>query len=120
MILKGDTMTKNIYIIRHCEATGQSAKAPLTEKGFKQASVLANFISGLKIDKIISSPYVRALQSIKPFAEENNLEVEIDERLGERILSSVSFPDWLEKLEATVTDLDMKAENQVMRRRYEL
>ena len=103
-------MTKNIYIIRHCEATGQLAEAPLTEKGFRQASALANFLSGIKVDKVISSPYVRALQSIQPFAEENNLEVEIDERLSERILSSVSLYDWREKLEATFYDLDLKYE----------
>ena len=40
----------------------------------------------------------------------HNLEVEIDERLSERMLSSVSLSDWLEKLEATFYDLDLKFE----------
>lgn len=36
-------MEKKIYIVRHCEAQGQSKEANLTEKGFDQAIYVANF-----------------------------------------------------------------------------
>lgn len=34
---------KRIYVIRHCEAQGQSSNAPLTERGQEQAKRLATF-----------------------------------------------------------------------------
>lgn len=34
-------MEKAIYIIRHCEATGQAREASLTENGFRQAKILS-------------------------------------------------------------------------------
>lgn len=103
-------MEKNIYVIRHCEATGQAADSPLTKKGFEQAEELSIFLSNKAIDKIFSSPYLRAVQSIKPYADKNELDIECDDRLTERVLSSTYFPDWLEKLEATFYDLDLKYE----------
>ncbi|MEC5426088.1 histidine phosphatase family protein [Virgibacillus sp. C22-A2] len=104
-------MNKNIYIIRHCEAEGQSSDSPLTEKGVIQANELSNFLSSdIKVDRIISSPFLRAIQTIRPFVENNNIEIELDSRLSERVLSSTFFPDWMEKLEATFRRMDLKYE----------
>lgn len=103
-------MNKNIHIIRHCEAEGQAFDASLTKRGFKQANELADFLAEIKMDRVISSPFFRAIQTIKPFTERENLEVELDHRLTERVLSSTSFPDWMSKLEATFEDMDLKYE----------
>jgi 2,3-bisphosphoglycerate-dependent phosphoglycerate mutase len=105
----GETrMGKKIYIIRHCEAKGQPPESPLTEKGNIQALELSEFFSGIKIDKIVSSPYLRAVQTIEPLANKLNLEIELDSRLTERILSQNNLPDWMEKLRATFEDLELK------------
>lgn len=103
-------MNKKIYIIRHCEAEGQGPDARLTNNGKAQASRLSACLSGEKVDRIVSSPFVRAVQTIEPFAAEQQLKIEIDNRLRERVLSAVSMPDWLIKLEATYQDLDLKYE----------
>ncbi|MDY0406775.1 histidine phosphatase family protein [Virgibacillus sp. 179-BFC.A HS] len=103
-------MRKRIYIIRHCEAEGQSLKAPLTVNGLNQAAELANFFRNRKVERIISSPFTRAVQSIRPLGQRANINVEIDDRLSERVLSSVDLPDWFEKLKETFTDLDLKFE----------
>jgi len=103
-------MNKNIYIIRHCEAEGQSSDSPLTERGYTQANELSDFLLDIKVDRIISSPFLRAIQTIKPFAGNKNIEIEIDSRLSERVLSSNFFPDWMDKLEATFNDMDLKYE----------
>ncbi|WP_404349363.1 histidine phosphatase family protein [Sutcliffiella horikoshii] len=103
-------MSKNIYIVRHCEAEGQPAEAQLTGKGFKQAGELAKFFSNTPIDRIISSPFLRAIQSIEPLSKETNSSIEVDERLAERTLSCVDLPDWLEKLKETYDDLELKYE----------
>lgn len=103
-------MDKNIYIIRHCKAEGQSKESQLTEIGFTQATELSSFLSDIKVDRIISSPFLRAIQTIKLFAEKRDINIEIDSRLSERVLSSISFSDWLDKLNATFNNLELKYE----------
>jgi predicted acetyltransferase/broad specificity phosphatase PhoE len=101
---------KKIYLIRHCEADGQPAEAPLTERGFHQAILLSEFFSDVPIDRIIASPYKRAVQSIEPLAKILNLEIATNDLLTERVLSSKNLSDWLEKLRATFDDFDLKFE----------
>ncbi|WP_017378865.1 histidine phosphatase family protein [Paenisporosarcina sp. TG-14] len=99
---------KTLYFVRHCSATGQISEAPLTELGHQQAQELASFFKDIQIDHIISSPFIRAQDSISPTAHEKNLSLIIDNRLAERILSTSDLPDWLELLEKTFTDLNLK------------
>ncbi|MGD6780267.1 histidine phosphatase family protein [Sutcliffiella horikoshii] len=103
-------MSKNIYIVRHCEAEGQPAESRLTEKGNEQAQELAGIFSNTPINRIVTSPFMRAIQSIEPLSKETNIKIEVDDRLAERTLSSIDLPDWMEKLEATYEDLDLKYE----------
>ncbi|MGG0174695.1 histidine phosphatase family protein [Gottfriedia acidiceleris] len=101
-------MEKEIYIIRHCEAEGQPYEANLTERGLIQAKHLSNFFSKIKVDQIISSPFLRAIQSIEPTSNEMKIDIVLDKRLSERKLSSIDLPDWLEKLKATFEDMELK------------
>lgn len=98
---------KQIFLIRHCEAEGQPPEAPLTDKGFKQALELSKFLSNIEIDRIISSPYKRAIDSIQPLAKNIGVEVETDRRLTERILSTHPMSDWFEKLRITFEDSEL-------------
>jgi len=98
---------KKIFVVRHCEAEGQPKKSPLTLNGQKQADVLGSFLANFNIERIIASPFVRAIQSAKPLSHITNIDIEIDERLSERILSTYDLPDWLIKLAATYDDLDL-------------
>ncbi|MBP2078274.1 histidine phosphatase family protein [Oceanobacillus polygoni] len=97
---------KKIYFVRHCSAHGQHRDSPLTNEGIKQARELASFFKDLNItfDLILSSPYLRAIESIKPFAELTNTTVQIDERLKERILSEEPAEDWMDALEQSFLD----------------
>lgn len=101
---------KNVYIVRHCEAEGQSSDSQLTEQGLKQALDLSEFFSESKVNRIISSPYERAIQSIQPLAKLINVEVEIDENLIERVLSTKDISDWKDKLRTTFEDELLKFE----------
>ncbi|MFF1991243.1 histidine phosphatase family protein [Bacillus mycoides] len=100
---------KKIIVIRHCSATGQKRDAELTFAGKDQANTLATFLleNQLQIDHIISSPFVRAIDSIRHYALKANLSIEEDERLAERILSNVQMDDWMQKLESTFTNIDI-------------
>lgn len=100
-------MRKLIYIIRHCKASGQEPSAELTEEGWTQAERLANRLAHEGIQRIVSSPFTRAIQSIEPLARRLDVEIETDSRLIERTLSNAALPDWLTCLQATFNDLDV-------------
>ncbi|MBK3494617.1 histidine phosphatase family protein [Viridibacillus sp. YIM B01967] len=101
---------KKIYIIRHCKAAGQEREAMLTVEGIEQAKQLAESLQQYEIKRIISSPFTRAIQTIEPFAKKAQIDIERDERLAERILSTQNIDDWLEKLQQTFLDMDVKYE----------
>jgi 2,3-bisphosphoglycerate-dependent phosphoglycerate mutase len=84
-----------LYIVRHCKAAGQQPEAVLTADGHLQAVQLAEQLAALPIERIISSPFLRAKQSIAPLAERLGLQINIDARLAERVLASPEPPDWL-------------------------
>ncbi len=98
--------SKTLYIVRHCKAAGQQHDAPLTAEGVIQATQLAERLALLPIQRIISSPFLRATQSITPLAQRLGLPIATDARLAERILSSAELPDWIAALQATFDDLD--------------
>jgi 2,3-bisphosphoglycerate-dependent phosphoglycerate mutase len=102
-------MEKRLYIVRHCKAAGQAIDAPLTAEGELQAQQLAAFFADKPIDRIISSPYVRAIKTIEPLAKKLNLPIEQDERFGERVLfgDGQFTEDWLEKFERTFEDFNL-------------
>lgn len=107
---RGTYSMKNIYFIRHCSAKGQYKDSPLTNKGVRQSYALANFFheQRIPIDRMISSPYLRAVDSIRPFAQTKKINIDLDERLQERVLSSEPLDDWYEILEHTFHDMDYK------------
>ncbi|MCY0877037.1 MAG: phosphoglycerate mutase family protein [Firmicutes bacterium] len=96
-----------IYVIRHCEAAGQSEDAPLTAKGFEQAELLATFLQEIGIERVICSPYLRAQQSVAPFVQRNNIPLTVDNRLSERVLSDSNMDNWLHCLRQTFDDFDL-------------
>jgi Fructose-2,6-bisphosphatase len=99
---------KRIWLVRHCKAAGQAPEAPLTEEGVTQAERLADFFAGMKVDRIVASPFERAVASIRPYAARSGLAIETDGRLSERVLSTEPLPDWMDKLKASFADLDAR------------
>lgn len=101
-------MDKTVYLVRHCQATGQELQAELTEEGKEQAKELMYFLENRNIKHIISSPFTRAIQSIQPTADTLGLQVEIDDRLAEHKLVSKNLKDWLERIEESFQDRELK------------
>jgi len=98
---------KKIYLIRHCKATGQEPLAELTNEGKEKALDLVPILDGFHIDHIISSPYKRAVQTVKPFSESKGIPIIIEGNLQERVLSGEPLEDWLEKLRRTFVEKDL-------------
>ena len=97
-------MKKKIYLVRHCQATGQEPTASLTREGRNQSIQLAQTLESIPFDRLYSSPYRRAVQSIEPLALQLDKSITLDERLEERRLSGELIENWLEELEKTFND----------------
>lgn len=96
-------------LIRHCTATGQEPDAPLTETGRQQSQMLADFLSNYLIDHITTSEYLRARQSIEPFASQSDLTIHQDARLNERTLSAEPLENWQDVVSDSFEDHDLRA-----------
>jgi 2,3-bisphosphoglycerate-dependent phosphoglycerate mutase len=86
---------KRIFLIRHSKAAGQEPEAPLLEEGTRQAQELAEFLHQMDIDYLITSPYRRAVDTIRPLSERLGKEIHTDERLIERVLSTGYLENWM-------------------------
>ena len=103
-------MGKVLYVVRHAKAEGQEPIAQLTAEGQIQAIHLKKQLQELGIERIVSSPFLRAIQTVHPFASEEGIDIELDDRLAERMLSTINMEDWLEKLAHTFDDPDLRFE----------
>lgn len=97
-------MASEIYLIRHCQATGQAPEAPLTEAGRAQALRLRDHLAALPIARVVSSPFLRARDSAAPLATRLGLTVAIDARLSERVLGADPAADWRNRLRLSFAD----------------
>ncbi len=99
---------KMIYFIRHAQSEANLKDIlasrqdfPLTEKGRRDAAAIASeFAQMVKLDRIVSSPLIRAQQTARPIAEAFGLKVEIDERLTEQelgIYTGMSYSELWER-----------------------
>jgi 8-oxo-(d)GTP phosphatase len=78
-----------VYVLRHTKA-GQSwseggldEERPLTRRGRKQALRLVERFQGIDLQRIVSSPFVRCVQTVEPLAEARGITLETAPELGE-------------------------------------
>lgn len=68
-----------IYFIRHTEADASindQRTRPLTQKGLSDRKVITRFFQDKQIHAVLSSPYVRTVETITEFAESINQKIE--------------------------------------------
>lgn len=93
-----DTMTI-VYFVRHAEpnySNRNDYERELTEKGMADRELVMKYFSDKNIDVVISSPYKRAVDTIKPFADMFEHEIEIVDDFRERRVDSI----WIEDFKA--------------------
>lgn len=79
----------HVYLVRHAKAgerrawTGDDFHRPLSTKGWKQSTRVGDRLAALDPQLLLSSPYVRCIQTLEPLGERLGLSVEIDKRLCE-------------------------------------
>ena len=80
-----------LLVIRHASAghrgdwRGDDSKRPLDERGRRQAAAFVDQLAPFAIERIISSPFVRCVQSVEPLAAARGLEVEVVQDVAEGV-----------------------------------
>ena len=93
----------SLVLIRHALAGDPKAwladdrVRPVDEQGRREAQALVAALAGQPLNRIVSSPYVRCVQTVEPLAGACRLEIELDDRLGADRLHDV--PQVLAELE---------------------
>ena len=100
--------TSTVLCIRHCQSIGQAPDASLTDQGHADAQRLIPALQAWKPDHLVSSSYVRARQTIEPFARAVNRPVVLDDRLVEHRFCEPGFQDWRELLAKSFDDIDLR------------
>lgn len=73
-----------IYILRHEDRTSDATMfSPLTKEGLNNSIKLIDILDKLNIDIIYSSPFIRTLQTVQPFAKQNNMKINLEYSLSE-------------------------------------
>ena len=71
-----------VVLVRHATAgdrskwRGDDRLRPLDDRGRRQAAALPEALSGIPISRILTSPFVRCVQTVEPLAAALRLEVE--------------------------------------------
>ncbi|WP_109529283.1 MULTISPECIES: histidine phosphatase family protein [Nocardia] len=82
-------MRSSIFLVRHAQSVPPTPNGPteyqrpLTEEGRTQANQLADSLADLNPGVVMSSPYLRAIQTLEPSARQWNLPIHTDQQLRE-------------------------------------
>ncbi len=80
-----------MLLIRHGSAgdraawDGDDRARPLDERGLRQAASLVELLAPYAIDRILSSPAVRCVQTVESLAHARELAIEVREELAEEL-----------------------------------
>ncbi|MBV8159769.1 MAG: histidine phosphatase family protein, partial [Acidimicrobiia bacterium] len=78
-----------VLLVRHGRAgsrkywKGADIERPLSKKGRHQAEGLVDMLARYRVKRVLSSPYVRCVQTVEPLAEKLKLKVERRPALAE-------------------------------------
>jgi phosphohistidine phosphatase SixA len=92
----------SLLLIRHAFAgdssrwEGDDTGRPLDARGRRQATGLVGVLDRFELERIVSSPYLRCIETVEPLADARQLEIEHDDALGADRLGDV--PTVLERL----------------------
>jgi 2,3-bisphosphoglycerate-dependent phosphoglycerate mutase len=97
-----------IYLVRHAHSTytPDELGRGLTEKGIQDAERMTAVLAKEDIDLVLSSPYQRAIDTVRGVALKKSLNIELDERFRERHLAGSPVTDFEAAVKAVWDDPD--------------
>lgn len=79
----------HLYLVRHAKAgerrlwTEDDLDRPLSKRGWKQSELLGKRLAKIGPSRLISSPYVRCVQTLEPLSARIDQAIGVDDRLRE-------------------------------------
>lgn len=109
----GGSITK-VYFVRHAKpdfSVKDDLIRPLTEEGINASKKVTEFLMDKNITKIYSSPYKRAIDTIKDFSEKFKLDINVIDDFRERKIDSVWIEDFVSFSKNQWKDFNYKLDN---------
>ncbi|MFI5358242.1 MAG: histidine phosphatase family protein [Opitutales bacterium] len=97
-----------VLCLRHCQSSGQEPDADLTGKGRADAQALAAALARWRPERLVTSPFRRARQTLEPLAQARALPLEVDARFREQRFHGPEFADWRPILRQSFADPDLR------------
>lgn len=108
-------MKTYIYMVRHAVSPfilGDERERGLSDKGHMDAYRIKEILAEEEITHFVSSPYRRAIDTIKYLADASNKEIELHEELRERAIATmeieISEQEILQGIRTSFTDKSFK------------
>ncbi|WP_231186753.1 histidine phosphatase family protein [Haladaptatus sp. DYF46] len=79
-----------LYFVRHAHSPwvpNREAERPLSERWRRDAEHVAAVLADEKIDAVVSSPFARTRQTVRPVADDHGMKIAEDEGFSERQLT---------------------------------
>ncbi len=86
-----------VFFVRHAEPNYENhddASRELSNKGLEDRILVTDFLMDKQIDIVLSSPYKRAIDTIRDFAEEKDMDITIIDEFRERRVDSRWIEDF--------------------------
>lgn len=89
LLARRSTETRPLYVVRHAEAgnrkrwSGPDEARPLSAEGRGQAEALVGRFAGLPLSRLLSSPYVRCVQTLELLGQARDLPIDVSDALAE-------------------------------------
>lgn len=103
-------MTK-VFFVRHAEPNYNNhddLTRELTEKGLRDRELVTEFLADKEIDVVMSSPFKRAYDTVKHFADNRGENIIVVDDFRERKIDNVWIPDFNSFCERQWRDFDYK------------
>lgn len=87
-----------VYYVRHAEpnyANHNDALRELSPKGLADRKLVTDFLKDKQINFVVSSPYKRAIDTVKDFSDKFGFEIEIIEDFRERKVDNAWIDDFV-------------------------
>lgn len=87
----------HVYFVRHAQPNYNNHNdltRELTEKGLEDRKLVTSFLADKSIDIVLSSPYIRSIDTIKDFADTYGFEITTIEDFRERKIDSCWIEDF--------------------------
>jgi len=107
-------MTTTLYFIRHAQSEfieGKERERGLTASGQAAAYLIADQLKHTKLDFAYCSPYVRAIETVKPLLALHNLSLQLVEDLRERSIGDFEPFSFLEAKKQVYDDFYFSFKN---------